>query len=316
MKLWKKVVATLLLEVILRVATLHVAGAVDLPSTKYNTTIYVVELGQTLRHNTCSSFECISDYLLNSTEVLFNVSHMKLTTPLIKENVMNIALRGYGHTTRVSCSAAGENNNAGVQIIDATNFVLENMEFVNCDSAYTYPTAQKHTGIFIAAVHILYSANCTINNVIFSHTNGRGLIFSETRGTVLVMNCTFQNNGFIENKQIHPKGGGVFIVFNSTEKTKTSYNFSNCSFVHNDASDDLFPYGEGGGILVNFRKASSNINIHVTESQFINNSANWGGAIYVIFNQITIGLPLKTPHSGLIKPHKGWAEQLTLAIGL
>ena len=247
MKLWKGVATTLLLEVILCVAM--PAGAADIPPANYNTTIYVVEPGQPQRDNTCSSFECISDYLFDSTEVLFNVSHVKLTIPLIIENANNIALRGNGRTTRVSCYEAGGNGNSGVQIIDATNVLIENIEFLYCESSYKYPTVKNYT--LIATIHIFYSVNCTINNVVFSHANGRGLIFLQTRGMVLVTNCTFESNRFVENKYIRTIGGGVFILFNTTDdNSETTYNFNKCSFMHNNATYDVFPYGEGGGLLV------------------------------------------------------------------
>lgn len=281
LKMWQFQTAVLLS------AILHVAASSFTP--KYANIIYVVQREENLNENVCRTFQCISKLLSNSTKVHFNVSDFYLMASiLVVQNLTNIALLGNGQTTTLHCDTprdTGYGSSSGVQFIGVTNFRVENIRFVNCGSTCTDPTSMEGGNVFSAVIHIFHSVNCTIKNVAFSNSNGRGLIFSETRGMVSVIDSTFHDDRLNIDRDTYPGGGGVLVQFNSTDISKARYVFSNCLFLGNKAISSQWPYSEGGGMEVSFKGTSSNNHIHVNSSRFIGNLASHaGGAVHVIFD--------------------------------
>ena len=240
--------------------------AVQVSRATYNTTISVVD-PQKKRHHTCSSFKCIEKNLTHSTQVVFNTSFISLASPFLVKNLTNIALKGTGHTTTVHC-----NPDTGLQFTGITNLLIENISFRECGSRY------EHLGVLVA-LYIYSTINCDINSVTFCNSSGRGMLLSEVRGNVSIVNSLFERNG-----NITANGAGVFIKAHTTESSAVNYIIRNCSFIGNrvHAADIRHLHGEGGGVSI-ILQGASNHHIRISDSKFVGNSAVWGGALCVIF---------------------------------
>ena len=240
---------------------------VQVSTATYNTTISVVD-PRNNHHHTCSSFECIENVLTHSTQVVFNVSFISLASPFLVKNLSNIALKGTEHTTTVHC-----NPDTGFKFTGIINLLIENISFTECGSRY------EHLEV-LAALYINRTINCDIRSVTFYNSSGTGMLLSEARGNVSIVNSLFEYNG----NNTAGNGGGAFIKAHTIESSTVNYIFRNCSFIGNraHASDTQHLKGEGGGISVILQDAS-NHHIRISDSKFISNLAVWGGALCIIF---------------------------------
>ena len=241
--------------------------AVQVSRATYNTTISVVDSRKKHHIHTCSSFECIEEVLTHSTQIVFNVSLISLVSPFIVQNLTNIALKGTGHTATVHCNPA-----TGLQFTGITNLLIENIIFTECGSRY------EHLEV-LAALYISSTINCDIRSVTFYNSSGRGVLLLEARGNVSIVNSLFERNGNSTGN-----GGGVLIKAHTTESCAVNYTIRNCSFICNRAKalDSQQLYGEGGGLSIILEEAS-NHHICISDSEFVANSAVWGGALHVMF---------------------------------
>ena len=133
------------------------------------------------------------------------------------------------------------------------------------------------------------------------HKHGTVNIFNSP--TVIVKNCTFQNNtstSFFTRNQFQGNGGGLSIGYNE-RLAKINYvnvTINNCVFINNSAippthlissttvvlAREVFS-GRGGGLSIPI-KTRAPVNVVVNNSLFINNFANnYGGGLYQFINE-------------------------------
>ena len=222
----------------------------------------------------------------------------------------NISLIGY--PTTLSCSDEG-----GLTINDSGNISIINITFDHCGvlhNSTSVDIANKTSLLlFRSAVYILNSTDIRLKSVTISHTNGLGLAFIDTGGSIDVTNCTFANNSVNENEtEVIAGGGGVYIEFTyclpsqyGTEECDrhpstdgSIYRFYQTTFTDNIGSsinrkqtDFIFSekstflgLGRGGGLNVVFRGTATQNTVILNQCKFVNNSAIWGGGLKVTFS--------------------------------
>ena len=207
-----------------------------------------------------------------------------LTHPLNFTGVSNITIRGQGYQyTHISC----KHTNAGLVFnnsshIELTDFTIDSCGFTNT-SEENYLTGNASKSISIAT-----TKNVQLQRLSITNSHGYGLLITNSFGSVLLNNLTFANNRVNEPELEYTSGGGgVFILFNmSYGQQRASYNISNCKFDSNSANVQLqakrHDFAEkGGGMHLHFLHSSYNIQINVHSCNFTNNTAIYGGGLYV-----------------------------------
>ena len=260
----------------------------------------------------CHSFNDLPSVLNENsynTQVMFCSTLFTLNLHLELQGLQNISF--IGNPSIFSCS-----DNAGLTIINSVDISITNITFEHCGVLHNSTSVDIANNysllLFRSAVYILNSTDIILESVTISRTNGLGLAFIDTDGSINVTNCTFTNNSVNENEtEVIAGGGGVYIEFTYCLPSQYSvgecyrrhhtnnskYQFDECNFADNVATSinrkqtdfsisekGIFQgLGRGGGLNVVFRGAATQNTIMLNNCQFVNNSAIWGGGLKVIF---------------------------------
>ncbi len=270
----------------------------------------------------------MSDLAFIGSNDLINRTTINCTgnvTGLAFQNVVRIS---FSNLTVYDCSS--------VQNSTSKNF--HQFAEKNKYSVYTFPVG-------------LYFFNCA--DVIFDHVtvdstpHGTGVVMYDTFGRNSISNSVFTNNR-AQDHPYNPGGGGFYIEFtycipgdkncdkNSSRvvsyfsnNTQSSYFFSNCRFANNKAHNadsgttnstyivphraDHIAFGRGGGLSIFIKGNASKNLFHVSNCKFENNSALWGGGLFVEFHDDTFNNTVIVDNSIIInnfchfKPDSGTA---------
>ena len=257
----------------------------------------------------CHSLESMLVTNASNIQIVLCSAHFALDFHLKLDGLQNISFVGYPST--FSCS-----NNAGLTIINSTNISITNITFEHCGVLHNSTSVDIVNSysllLFRSAVYILNSTDIILESVTISHTNGLGLVFIDTGGSIDVTNCTFANNSVNKNEtEVIAGGGGVYVEFtyclphqHGTEECDrhpsmngSIYQFNQSKFIGNTATsinrkktdfiisekDVFLGLGRGGGLNVVFRGAVTQNTIKLNQCQFVNNSGVWGGGLKVTF---------------------------------
>ena len=150
-----------------------------------------------------------------------------------------------------------------------------------------------------AAIVVHSSSSATISFVKVSCSNGGGLAIINTIGVVQVVNSTFAHNSISYQSQGMKNGGGINIVFDNLHSNHALFVISDCNFTNNTASSHqtkmpVWQYskkneggGGGGGISVEFFNYSHSNKVLLRNISISNNTAIFGGGLYVYHNSGT-----------------------------
>ena len=260
----------------------------------------------------CHSLDKLESTLItNSTcniQVVLCSAYFTLDFHLELHRLHDISFVGYPST--FLCS-----NDAGLTIISSANISITNITFENCgvlhNSTFVDIANNNSLLLFRSAVYILNSTDIILESVTISHTNGLGLAFIDTDGSINVTNCSFANNRINKNEtEVFAGGGGVYIEFTYCLQeycdeecdrypcmNNSNYQFDECKFTGNfatsinrnqtdftiDSKSIHLEIGRGGGLNVVFRGAATQNTVILNQCQFVNNSAIWGGGLKVTF---------------------------------
>ena len=259
----------------------------------------------------CQSLDKLQSTLISTCniQVVLCSAHFMLDFHLELQGLHNISF--VGHPSTLSCS-----NDAGLTIISSANISITNITFENCGVLHNSTSVDIANNnsllMFRSTVFILNSTDIRLESVTISHTNGLGLAFINTDGSIEVTNCTFANNRVNKNEtEVFAGGGGVYVEFTyclqeyygdeECDKypctNNSSYQFAKCKFTGNIASrinrnqTDFtissksihLEIGRGGGLNVVFRGAATQNTVLLNQCQFFNNSGVWGGGLKVTF---------------------------------
>ena len=244
---------------------------------------------------------------LNDTTVILCSQNFSLDFNLVLQGVRNIQLVGSPST--LTCSG-----DAGLTVLESENVTITNVTFEKCGALHNSTTIDRtkqdsSVHMFRSAVYISNSTDITLDNVSITNSNGIGLSFFDTDGSVEIKNSNFSNNRVDANESSTlPGGGGVYVEFTYCQQygescdrfirnSNSSYHFDDCKFIDNSASSvnrhntdfainegsKFHGLGRGGGLNVLFRGKAAHNRVELNRCRFKNNSAIWGGGLKVIF---------------------------------
>ena len=272
--------------------------------------------------------------LLGSTAILLSASFTILNTVISFVGLAHIAIIGVAESnTIVECEQkhAGEMG-ADICFLSVQDITLKNVTFRRCGllhNSTTLSTATENTVLLTrSALYLDNCVNVAFRSVHFVQSNGHGLTLFDTVGAVNISNCTFDSNSIAKWEMgLYPGGGGLYVEFsycppaqhgvctssNTRNNSNSMYLISKCIFTGNTAYQlrsevDISPYargtkskfqgmGRGGAIGVFLRGHASNNTLHVEGCDFIQNSARFGGAVYVVLQDSTTNNKVLVDHS-------------------
>jgi uncharacterized repeat protein (TIGR01451 family) len=195
----------------------------------------------------------------------------------------------------------GSNSNQIFTISSGVNVSLLNITIANAKSSNSGGSAIKNNG------GTLTINNCTFKNNNASRTSWSNDIYGGaiySTGPLTIINSTFINNSAYGQDYIAQGGaiystgpltiidstftnnsalgsGGSNLVVGGAISIQNSLNITRSTFINNMAGSTVGTEGFGGGALYIGTNTAPIANVSISESNFINNSATYGGAIWM-----------------------------------
>ena len=266
--------------------------------------------------NPCSSL----DYLVRKlpcygVKITIEGPLLEIDTLVVFSNFQNVTLAGEDSSVIVRCTLRNgtKSMDAGLSFRSVKNFSITDLTFEHCGALQNSTSANVSSGTTMKFKSAIYVLNCTdvnIINVTVSNSNGTGIAFFDTNGTVVVFQSFFEQNVVQRFDTSLPGGGGLYVeftyctpgahgdCFHSTSDNQNSiYIVQNCTFIGNNAST-LHPYttsyirakgsdfqglGRGGGLCIIFKGNTTGTKFNISHCEFHENSAIWGGGLFIQF---------------------------------
>ena len=250
--------------------------------------------------------------------VIYDNITIQLSSGLIELSISNTTLSDLSSFTIVGTGIAVTtiqcDTKAGLFFVRITDLTMANLTITNCGMLHSTTWNDSSPAQYPSAVTIYNSSNVVIHSVSFKHNNGIGISIVNTGGLVNIYRSTFDSNYVIDGS--YPGGGGLYIEFpfclpdnfpNSALSenhlnSNSNYTISACYFANNIATKTNLPksffrsstctkqtFGHGGGMSVFFRGNSTNNTIDIINTEFVNNTAVWGGGLFIEFNHYASG---------------------------
>ena len=249
----------------------------------------------------------------NDTMISLSSGSIELSTSYTTlSDLSKFAIVGKGLTaTTIQCN----DTKAGLSFIRMTDLTMANLTITNCGMLQNSTTWNDSSPAqYPSAVTIYNSSNVIIHSVSFVHNNGIGLSMVNTGGLVTINTSIFDSNYIIDGS--YPGGGGLYIEYpfclpdnfpysvlsENSLNSNSHYNISGCYFTNNIAKKTNLlksfyrsstctkqTFGHGGGMSVFFRGNSTNNNIDIINTEFVSNTAVWGGGLFIEFNHYANG---------------------------
>ena len=208
-------------------------------------------------------------------------------------NTTDVTLKSMdnGHTNLVCNHSA-----VGFKFVNVTNLHISSITFVGCGLILDIKKLDNTLVLIKAGLLISHCENITIDDVTVRNSPGCGLVLNQTRGMIQIVNSSFEAN--CKNESVLAVAGGLYIEFvhNNTdhdnETVSTVYSIDNCRFINNWCSVPSFTdgigsytkydgFGRGSGMRLVFNNDAFCNNITISNSEFSNNCALWGGGFHV-----------------------------------
>ena len=200
-----------------------------------------------------------------------------------------------GHTDLVCTQLA-----VGFKVVNVSNLHISNITFDGCGLTISTKEMDNMFVLIKAGLLISHCENVTLYNITVKNSAGAGLVFNQTYGMIRITNSSFEAN--CKNESVLAVAGGLYIEFvhnNTDSKTIPAavYSIDDCRFVNNWCSVPSFTdglgsstkydgFGKGSGMRLVFNQKASNNNVTITNGEFSNNSALWGGGIRVHYADV------------------------------
>ena len=188
---------------------------------------------------------------------------------------------------------------------------------------------------FTVALYFQLCDSVSLSHVTVTNSFGMGVIMYDTTGKNLISNSEFSNN--VAQDRITPGGGGFCIEFTYStpgdfcapsslhHNTGSRYDFTKSTFIGNVADHIsinvptfIIPYacnhdafGKGGGLALFFKGSASDNTVRLSNCTFQNNTAVWGGGLYVEFHDAAMGNVIEIESTILQLSKEGDCEWLT-----
>ena len=267
------------------------------------------------KNTPCRTLGYTMEHLQNKTQVILLSSseNYQVNSGVLKvERKALFSLAGEQVAT-VVCT-----NNSGFAFSNNLELYLANLHVTGCgtlqsSTSKNYTKGAITTAPFLVAVYVNSCAKVSINNVTITESEGTAVtMYNSGSQEVSVARSSFTDNKWSSAPLNY--GGGFYIEFTYCEPgvahcsnktfTKNSHNlikFDNCDFIDNSASaesvntafvvphdNDHAAFGRGGGLSFYFKGTAQNNSVKISGCQFANNSAVWGGGLFVEFDDRSV----------------------------
>ena len=239
----------------------------------------------------CKSLQYVAANLstTNQSNVTLEIisSYLIINEVIIFSDINGLTLIGQGvNNTTITCNKniSDVSNGSGLVFSNCINIKLAEFSIEKCGCNFK----------FLQAILIDKSTDAYITKVYIGHSIGRGLILSETIGTINVSYCNFSFNGHLVNlssrqDKVNETQGGMMLILVPLELTniKNSYYIiQNCTFFNNTnfkQSKSYVPWKKilthGGGLHVLLKREVTNNTIILNGCTFKNNAAPFAGGL-------------------------------------
>ena len=248
----------------------------------------------------------------NSTRVIIHEpQNHTLSLSLEFRWLHDVSLLGCGGSVSVTCE-----QNAGLSFVHSQRISVEGLEFHGCGTLHnstsrdynvTDPAITIQFLHFRSSLYFEFCQDVQFDRVTVSGSDGIGLVMYGTVGNNSFRDCVFSDN-FARSDPVWG-GGGVYVEFpfctpGSPESCSkivqyfnSTYRFTHCNFSKNVAYFGVPPidyayfypqehthlsFGRGGGLCVYISNAR-NILLSLDSVEMYNNTAMWGGGLFVEF---------------------------------
>ena len=223
------------------------------------------------------------DIILCSTEYnTTDVSNITLA------NLQSINITGNGST--INC----QNNQFGFYFQNVSRIAIKDMTLHHCGLDIKENVTDSGKVVhFTTGIYIADSSDISLSKVRIQNTPGFGLVLLRNYGYINIADSQFKEN---HDSNFTKPGGGTLVATSSSRRS--SYRISNCVFVSNGAlrkttlKKTTLDYHEnidleeinlsrGGGVNAYFQNHTAGISMNIVNCTFENNSAAYGGAVYL-----------------------------------
>ena len=220
--------------------------------------------------------------ITSGTLLRFCSKTIVLNRNLTLAHLDQIALFGY-ESTALKCLNIPKSER-GIILYGIRNLTFINMTFEGCGTMAHVSTLPRHN--IKAGVIIQNSTNIILTDVAIMNSPGTGLALFYNNGSIQIERSVFEGNGYDK----HSGGNGIYIESGLSD-SNTDYNFKECHFLHNAATtgmDSIIKgfsrFDKGGGMCI-YILESEQISISVSDSTFVGNSADhYGGGLFITFH--------------------------------
>ena len=271
---------------------------------------------------TCGcTYPCLSlGYLVRKlpccgVKIIIEGPLLEMDTLVVFLNFQNVTLAGENSSVIVRCTPRNgtKSMDAGLSFRSVQNLSIIDLTFEHCGALQNSTSANVSSGSTMTFKSAIYVLNCTDVNIIgvtVSNSNGTGIAFFDTNGTVVVSHSIFEQNNVSHLDSSLPGGGGLYVEFtyctpgardncfhSTSDNQNSTYLVQNCTFVGNNAStlhpdatsyirakgSDFQGLGRGGGLCIIFKGNITGTKFNVSDCTFHGNSAIWGGGLFIQF---------------------------------
>ena len=248
--------------------------------------------------------------------IQFCSDKFNLTSELVIRDKIAVNITGYN--SKIVCNPSSQ----GILIFsNVTQLRMQDISFHSCGASLP---SQLHgllgDDVMLAtSIFVVSCTDVTISNLTVNESFGNGLTMIDNDGRVEIKNCNFNGskNIYTSNNYSVPVGSGLYLVLSychpryyacqdDSRKTiaNSQYVIRECNFSRNVAThrteniktntnnsfidnSKFFAegFGRGGGLSIVIDKNSTSNKVNVSQCNFIENSAIWGGGLNAVVSE-------------------------------
>ena len=266
------------------------------------------------KNRPCRTLRYALEHLQDSTQVVLissNETYLVNSGMLKVEDKTQFSLEGQ-EIASIECT-----DNSGFAFSNILQLYLLSLRISGCgtlqsSTSKNYSEGANTTTSFLVAVYVNSCAKVTIDSVNITKSEGTAVTMYNCGSQVVsVTKSLFADNNGTGTPNY---GGGFYIEFTYCEPgvvdcdnktfTKNSHNlimFDSCEFSNNAAiaesvntsfivprGNNHAAFGRGGGLSFYFKCSAQNNTVKISDCRFVNNSAKWGGGLFVEFDDTAV----------------------------
>ena len=225
----------------------------------------------------CSSLKMAAQAVVNSTTIIVLSPLLHLNdTVRFPPNCNHLIL-----TSTTTSTLQCKRNETGLVFEQMKNLKIERLTISHC--GFKCEGYKGEIPMVNVALLLRQCRNVYISSVVVKYSNGTGMLMESNSGVIDITDTTLFSNTVSDKRDMGLGGGGIHIDF--YDSANTSYFIRNCTFLSNAVNykADSITFVEGGGLSLFFNGNSSDNSVSVSQCNFTNNAAKWGGGLYSQF---------------------------------